>query len=209
MVQVHWWLVAVAFALGFVLTLSMAIRPANVRQRVWTPIGGLATTPRPAPAKRPGPAKRVPPHKGRRPKRPAGKGAPTKKIPARKGAPTKRIPAAKAPATARIPRARERPTERISVAGEAVTERIPVARDGATVEISRMSFAPYGRGSARAGADGSGPDGWLVKGRSDTRLFYTPDDPSYDQTVAQVWFKNEEAAARAFFTPWRKSAQRK
>lgn len=209
MAQLHWWLVALAFVLGFVLTLSLAIRPANVRARVWTPIGGFATASRPPPAKRPGPAKRVAPHKGQRPKRPAGKGAPTKKAPARKGAPTKRIPAAKAPATARIPRSRERPTERIAVAGEAVTERIPVAKDAATIEIPRTTHTPYGPGSARAGVDGSGPDGWQVKGRSDTRLFYTPDDPSYDQTVAQVWFESEEAAARAFFTPWRKSAQRK
>jgi hypothetical protein len=47
-----------------------------------------------------------------------------------------------------------------------------------------------------------------VKGRSDTRLYYTPDDPTYDPTVAQVWFKDEASAARAHFTPWRKSLRK-
>ena len=70
-----------------------------------------------------------------------------------------------------------------------------------------MPYSPYGPGSARATPEGGGPSGWLVKGRSDTRLYYTPDDPTYDATVAQVWFKDEESAARALFTPWRKSAK--
>lgn len=209
MAQVHWWLVAVAFALGLVLTLAMSIRPTTVRARVWTPIGGFTAPPRPAPAKRPGPAKRVPPHKGQRPSRPVGKGVPAKKVPARKGAPTKRIPAGKSPATARIPRVGERPTERLALTVDAVTERIPVAKDVARNQVPRTTHTPYGPGSARADADGSGPEGWVVKGRSDTRLYYTPEDPSYDPVIAQVWFENEEVAARAFFTPWRKSTQRK
>jgi hypothetical protein len=71
-----------------------------------------------------------------------------------------------------------------------------------------LPYAPYGPGSARATPDGGGPAGWLVKGRSDTRLYYTPDDPAYDATVAQVWFKDEESAARALFTPWRKSSRK-
>ena len=200
MAQVHWWLVALAFALGLVLTLAMAIRPVTVRARVWTPIGGIATASakRPAPAKRPGPAKKVAPHKGQRAKRLVGKGVPAKKVPAKKGVPSKRISTAKSTAT-----------KRLTVAGDAVTERIVVARDVVKNDIPRTTFTPYGPGSARPGADGTGPDGWVVKGRSDTRLFYTPDDPSYDATVAQVWFESEEVAARAFFTPWRKSAKRK
>ena len=60
----------------------------------------------------------------------------------------------------------------------------------------------------RANPDGSGPEGWSVKGRTDSRLFYTPDDACYDDTEAQVWFQDEEFAARAFYTPWRKSARK-
>lgn len=91
--------------------------------------------------------------------------------------------------------------------GEPAAEPIPVAGEPAA-RIPVVPYAPYGPGSARAGADGSGPQGWLVKGRSDTRLYYTPEDPTYDPTVAQVWFQDEESAARAFFTPWRKSTRR-
>ena len=63
-------------------------------------------------------------------------------------------------------------------------------------------------GLARAGAEGAGPAGWLVKGRSDTRLYYTPDDATYERTVAQVWFKDEQSAMRAYFTPWRESSRK-
>ncbi|MGF2951325.1 hypothetical protein ACOJVP_03080, partial [Mycobacterium sp. THU-M116] len=73
----------------------------------------------------------------------------------------------------------------------------------------KLPYAPYGPGSARATPEGGGPSGWSVKGRSDTRLFYTPDDPVYHLTVAQVWFKDEQAAVRAAFTPWRNSSRRK
>jgi uncharacterized membrane protein ArfC len=71
-----------------------------------------------------------------------------------------------------------------------------------------VAYAPFGPGSARADRRGNGPSGWMVKGRSDTRLYYTPDDATYDQTVAQVWFRDEESAVRAFFTPWRKSSKK-
>ncbi|OOK70442.1 conserved exported/membrane domain protein [Mycobacterium kansasii] len=47
---------------------------------------------------------------------------------------------------------------------------------------------------------GQGPHGY--------QALLHPDDPDYDATVAQVWFQDEGAAARAFFTPWRKSARR-
>jgi hypothetical protein len=48
----------------------------------------------------------------------------------------------------------------------------------------------------------------LVKARSDTRLYYTPDNPTYGPTVAQVWFKDEESALRAGFTPWHNNSRK-
>lgn len=127
--------------------------------------------------------------------------------------PTARKPAVKSGTkreespTAKTKVATESAAEQIPVAGEPAAEPIPVAGEPAA-RIPVVPYAPYGPGSARAGADGSGPQGWLVKGRSDTRLYYTPEDPTYDPTVAQVWFQDEESAARAFFTPWRKSTRR-
>ena len=102
----------------------------------------------------------------------------------------------------------ESPATKIPVAKEPPTTKIAVAKETPTKKIPMVPYAPYGRGSARAGAEGSGPAGWLVKGRSDTRLYYTPDDATYDGTVAQVWFKDEESAIRAYFTPWRKSSRK-
>jgi uncharacterized membrane protein ArfC len=94
--------------------------------------------------------------------------------------------------TTKIPVGKEFPTTKIRVAKESPTTKIPVS-----------PLAPYGPGSANPSPGGSGPPGWLVKGRMDTQVYYTPDDPSYDATVAQVWFIDEDSAAAARFTPWR------
>jgi uncharacterized membrane protein ArfC len=112
------------------------------------------------------------------------------------------------PPTTKIPAAKESPTTKIPVAKEAPTTKIPVAKESPTTKIPTVTSAPYGPGSAQATPDGSGPAGWRVKGHSETRLYYTPDHPTYDSTVAQVWFKDEEAAVRAGFTPWRKSSRK-
>ncbi|HWT47202.1 MAG TPA: hypothetical protein VN255_00985 [Mycobacterium sp.] len=138
---------------------------------------------------------------------PARTGLPTKKIPTAKKLPPKKAPAAKAAPTKKVPPARRAPAKK-PPASESPTTKIPVAKESPTGKIPVLPFAPYGPGSARATPDGGGPAGWLVKGRSDTRLYYTPDDPTYDPTVAQVWFKDEESAVRACFTPWRKSSRK-
>jgi uncharacterized membrane protein ArfC len=134
--------------------------------------------------------------------------SPTTKIPVAKEPPTTKIRAVQEPPTTKIAVAEETPTTKISVAEEAPTKKISVAEEAPTTKISAVPYAPYGPGSARAAAEGAGPAGWLVKGRSDTRLYYTPDDATYNRTVAQVWFKDEESAMRAFFTPWRKSSRK-
>ena len=61
---------------------------------------------------------------------------------------------------------------------------------------------PYGAGPVRAGAGGSGPAGYTVKGNEDSMLYHTPDSPSYKQTIAEVWFRDEESAVRGGFTRW-------
>jgi uncharacterized membrane protein ArfC len=118
--------------------------------------------------------------------------------------PTTKIRVATEPPTTRIPVATESPTTRIPVTKDSPTTKIPVAKESSTRQIPTVPPAPYGPGSAQATPDGGGPAGWLVKGHSETRLYYTPDDPTYDSTVAQVWFKDQDSAVRAGFTPWRK-----
>ncbi len=136
--------------------------------------------------------KKVPPKKAR----PALKGSQTKKIPGAVRVPPRKVPPGKGRPVKKAPVAKQSPAK-MRGAKESPTKKIPV-----------LPYEPYGPGSARATPDGGGPAGWLVKGRSDTRLYYTPDDPTYDPTVAQVWFKDEESAVRACFTPWRKSSRK-
>ncbi|WP_438804118.1 channel accessory protein ArfC, sunset domain variant [Mycobacterium haemophilum] len=142
----HWGLVALSFAIGLVLTLTLMVRRVKHQVPVPTSMGELGSE---------------------------------------SGTPTTTIPVTEEPPTT-----------------------IPVAEESPTTTSPVAPYAPFGPGSARARADGSGPAGWLVKGRSDTRLYYTPDDPTYDSAVAQVWFKDEESAKRAYFTPWRKSSRK-
>jgi uncharacterized membrane protein ArfC len=123
--------------------------------------------------------------------------------------PTTQLRFAKESATTKIRGADDAPTTHIPVMDDAPTTFIPVEDESPTTFIRVQPYASYGPGSARADSDGNGPAGWLVKGRSDTRLYYTPDDPNYDTIRAQVWFQDEGSAKRAFFTPWRKSAKKR
>jgi hypothetical protein len=64
---------------------------------------------------------------------------------------------------------------------------------------------PYGKGSAKAGDGGSGPTGWLIKGNADSMLYHPPDSPAYNETIAEVWFFDEETAKAAGFDKWDKN----
>ena len=122
--------------------------------------------------------------------------------------PTTLMPVETEPPTALIPAAQDPPTTKIPAANRPPRKRPPGAKGSRTGKIAVVPYAPFGPGSARADARGHGPSGWMVKGRSDTRLYYTPDDASYDRTIAQVWFRDEDSAVRALFTPWRTSSKK-
>ena len=67
---------------------------------------------------------------------------------------------------------------------------------------------PYGAGSAAAGADGSGPDGYTVKGDAGTMVYYEEGHPEYEQARAEVWFESAaHAEAAGFRVPRRKRLQ--
>jgi len=183
----HWGLIAVAFVLGLVLTFALMIR--RVKREVPVSTTGAAA---------------------------AGGAA---------GLAGGRSGAESEPPTAKIATAEERPTTKISTTEEAPTTKMPAAGAAAagaaaskaskagseskTTKMPVVTDAPYGAGSARAGADGSGPSGWLVKGNEDSKLYHTPDSPSYEQTVAEVWFKDEQSAVQAGFAPWHKGKEEK
>jgi uncharacterized membrane protein ArfC len=226
--HVHWWLFGLSFVTGLVLTLALSVRPVKRE----APVGATsepATTKLPAADESPTTKiafikkflHRQAPAAGRSPtkhpatkkapakkKAPAGKEGPTKKVPGARRVPSKKAPATKAAPPKKAPPAKRAPAKTAPAAEESPTTKIPVTRESLTGKIPGLPYAPYGPGSARATPDGGGPAGWLVKGRSDTRLYYTPDDPTYDPTVAQVWFRDEESAVRACFTAWRKSSRK-
>jgi hypothetical protein len=57
-------------------------------------------------------------------------------------------------------------------------------------------------GVAAPRPDGSAPDGFSIKGRTDDGVYYTPDSPEYGATAAEAWFANEIDARAAGFVRW-------
>ncbi|MGH3508672.1 MAG: 50S ribosomal protein L17, partial [Nocardioidaceae bacterium] len=47
--------------------------------------------------------------------------------------------------------------------------------------------------------DGAAPEGFEIKGNRDSMKYHTPESQWYDQTIAEVWFRTEEAAEAAGF----------
>lgn len=68
--------------------------------------------------------------------------------------------------------------------------------------IEDVPAGPYGLGSAQANADGTGPAGWTIKGNADSMLYHATESPWYAQTIAEVWFADEESARKAGFLRW-------
>jgi hypothetical protein len=73
------------------------------------------------------------------------------------------------------------------------------------VAVDEVAAGRYGKGSVKAGADGSGPAGWLIKGNADSMLYHGPDSPAYEQTIAEFWFFDEATARAAGFDKWDKN----
>ena len=174
MEDVNWWLMALSFLLGLLLTFALMVRrvtrevPITESVGVRGPSAPRATVERDTGARLTG-------------------GTETTE------GPTTRMPAAGAAASG------------AAAAGGAAAAKFTggTSDTDATAKISAVE-EPYGAGSARAGAGGSGPSGWTIKGNEDSMLYHTPDSPSYKQTIAEVWFREESAAERAGFTRWDK-----
>lgn len=69
--------------------------------------------------------------------------------------------------------------------------------------VGKPEDGPYGTGSALPGEGGSGPAGWTIKGNMDSGLYHTPASPSYEQTIAEVWFCDEATAEAAGFEKYK------
>ncbi|MFF2245757.1 hypothetical protein ACFVTM_16420 [Arthrobacter sp. NPDC058130] len=66
---------------------------------------------------------------------------------------------------------------------------------------------PYGEGSAAPAADGSGPEGFTVKGNASSMIYHEETSPSYEETRAEVWFLSAAHAEAAGFRPPRRTRQ--
>ncbi|WP_458111254.1 hypothetical protein M1D88_12965 [Arthrobacter sp. R1-13] len=64
---------------------------------------------------------------------------------------------------------------------------------------------PYGEGSAAAAADGSGPEGYTVKGDAETMTYFEETNPAYEEAPAGVWFESVAHAEAAGFRPPRRT----
>ena len=68
-------------------------------------------------------------------------------------------------------------------------------------ESASTDEAPYGEGShAPLDDPDEAPEGFEIKGNSDSMLYHLPGTPFYDRTVAEVWFATAEAAEAAGFS---------
>ena len=87
-------------------------------------------------------------------------------------------------------------------AAAAATSAETPAETGGDVEVSASTEeAPYGEGShAPLDDPDQAPEGFPVKGNTNSMKYHTPESPSYDRTVAEVWFASAEAAEAAGFS---------
>jgi hypothetical protein len=54
-------------------------------------------------------------------------------------------------------------------------------------------------GAVKADEDGSGPEGYEIKGNAQSMKYHAPGGQWYDATIAEFWFKSAEDAEAAGF----------
>jgi uncharacterized membrane protein ArfC len=70
-------------------------------------------------------------------------------------------------------------------------------------DTARVTDEPYGEGSVRLPvASADGPSGYPVKGNEDSMLYHSPESPTYERTIAEVWFRDVRTAEAAGFNRW-------
>lgn len=90
---------------------------------------------------------------------------------------------------------------------EAATKR--AAKDAAKAEeapveettTEETAAAELPEGAVAANEDGSGPEGYTVKGNADSGKYHVEGSQWFEQTVAEFWFQDAAAAEAAGFEP--------
>ena len=104
---------------------------------------------------------------------------------------------------------------RAGVLSEGDAETLQAAASSAAAEAAASHTAepaghlaadkPYGDGSAAPGPDGSGPEGYTVKGNAQSMIYHDETSPAYEETTAEVWFESAAHAEAAGFRAPRRS----
>ena len=189
--DVNWWLMTLAFLLGLLLTLALTIR--KVTREV--PVGHTVAAA----------VRGVEVPKPRLDKPDLGKVAGAAAV---GGAAATLHGAAK-----KVEKKAEQVETKVAAKVEKVDKKIDrveqkVERKAEHVEHV-LEEAPYGAGSIRVSARRVAPAGYTIKGDKDTGRYFTLDSPEYDEIEAEVWFANEESAAKAGFLRWDATGDRK
>ena len=86
-----------------------------------------------------------------------------------------------------------------AAATSAAADQQAEATEAETVEAETPETPDYGPDSALAIEDGAAPEGFDIKGNTNSMKFHRPEGQWYEQTVAEVWFRSAEAAEAAGF----------
>lgn len=94
------------------------------------------------------------------------------------------------------------PEQSADVVPESAELAAPGREDVVPAESDEVPPGRYGEGSADAVPHQSPPDGFTIKGKTQSMLFHTPDSPYYGRTKPDAWFRTEADAERAGFTKY-------
>ena len=83
---------------------------------------------------------------------------------------------------------------------EAPAAEAPAAETEAPAAEAPAAVADLPEGAAAALEGGAAPEGYTIKGNTDSMKFHEPDGQWFEQTIAEVWFKTAEDAEKAGFT---------
>jgi hypothetical protein len=113
------------------------------------------------------------------------------------------------PATAESPfaEAETRQTAMSSAASETAASHVAATAEPAEPAGHLAADQPYGEGSAAPAADGSGPEGFTVKGNASSMVYHDETSPAFEETRAEVWFLSAAHAEAAGFRPPRRTRQ--
>lgn len=194
MSDVNWWLMALAFVLGLVLTLALTLRRVKREVPVY---GALGRRPDASTAAAGGTGARAAATGGTAGGATAVADDATTKMP-RVGSgdePTTQLPKVTSAGAAAAGAAAA------GAAGAAKFASGGGAHEAADDDVKVVEETPYGAGSVRVSGAGT-PTGYLIKGNEDSMLYHSPESPSYSVTIAEIWFADVESAEKAGFNRW-------